>query len=87
VLSSQIEGTQATLIDLLAFEAEPGELPNADVEEICNYLEALRFAREVRGKDMMLIRPDFVLFNGVSPDQRTQIWPEGVPNINPPRPF
>jgi len=49
--------------------------------------DALRFAREVRGKDMMLIRPDFVLFNGVSPDQRTQIWPEGVPNINPPRPF
>jgi len=49
--------------------------------------EALRFAREVRGKDMMLIRPDFVLFNGVSPDQKTQIWPEGVPNINPPRPF
>lgn len=45
VLSSQIEGTQATLIDLLAFEAESGELPDADVEEICNYLEALRFAR------------------------------------------
>jgi Fic family protein len=45
VLSSQIEGTQATLVDLLAFEAEPLELPNADVEEICNYLEALRFAR------------------------------------------
>lgn len=45
VLSSQIEGTQATLVDLLAFEAEPGELPNADVEEVCNYLEALHFAR------------------------------------------
>ncbi|WP_126172012.1 MBL fold metallo-hydrolase [Altericroceibacterium xinjiangense] len=49
--------------------------------------EALRCAREVRGRDMMLIRPDFVLFNGVSPDQRTKVWPEGVPDINAPRPF
>jgi glyoxylase-like metal-dependent hydrolase (beta-lactamase superfamily II) len=49
--------------------------------------EALRYAREVQGKDMMLIRPDFVLFNGVSPDQRTRTWPDGVPNINPPHPF
>lgn len=49
--------------------------------------EALQYAREVQGKDMMLIRPDFVLFNGVSPDQRTQVWPEGVPDINAPRPF
>jgi len=49
--------------------------------------EAIQYAREVKGKDMMLIRPDFVLFNGVSPDQRTQVWPADVPNINPPRPF
>lgn len=49
--------------------------------------EALQYAREVAGKDMMLIRPDFVLFNGVSPDQQTDEWPVGVPNINPPRPF
>lgn len=46
VVSSQIEGTQATLVDLLAFEAERDERPrSADVEEVCNYLEALRFAR------------------------------------------
>ena len=48
VLSSQIEGTQATLIDLLTFEAEKEpELsapPNADVEEVCNYLDALAYA-------------------------------------------
>ena len=46
VLSSQIEGTQATLMDLLNYEA--GETPpsNADVEEVCNYLDALSFARE-----------------------------------------
>ena len=49
--------------------------------------DAIGSAREVQGKDMMLIRPDFVLFNGVSPDQRTRVWPEGVPNIDAPRPF
>ncbi|TIX49828.1 MBL fold metallo-hydrolase [Alteraurantiacibacter aquimixticola] len=49
--------------------------------------EALQYAHEVAGKDMMLIRPDFVLFNGVSPDQRTRVWPEGVPNIDAPHPF
>jgi len=50
VLSSQIEGTQATLVDLLTFEAQEGEesnaAPNADVEEVCNYLEALAYSRE-----------------------------------------
>ena len=49
VLSSQIEGTQATLVDLLSFEAQTGAEasapPNADVEEVCNYLDALTFAR------------------------------------------
>nr|WP_255216260.1 Fic family protein [Pseudenhygromyxa sp. WMMC2535] len=47
VLSSQIEGTQATLMDLLNYEAESDSPPpNADVEEVCNYLDALTFARE-----------------------------------------
>jgi Fic family protein len=48
VLSSQIEGTQATLIDLLAFEAEDAggsARSNPDVEEVCNYLDALAYAR------------------------------------------
>ena len=49
VLSSQIEGTQATLVDLLEFEAkdgaEQGAAPNADVEEVCNYLDALAYSR------------------------------------------
>ena len=45
VISSQIEGTQATLVDLLAFEAEEKPTPNADVEEVCNYLNALNYAR------------------------------------------
>lgn len=48
VLSSQIEGTQATLVDLLNYEAtEPSAEtnPDADVEEVCNYVDALAFAR------------------------------------------
>jgi hypothetical protein len=49
--------------------------------------EALIYAGEVAGKELMLIRPDFILLNRVSPDQRTQVFPAGVPNINAPRPF
>lgn len=45
VLSSQIEGTQASLIDLFNYEAAEGVAPSADVEEVCNYLEALAYAR------------------------------------------
>lgn len=41
VLSAQIEGTQATLMDLLEVEAS-GEAPvDADVEEVCGYVDAL----------------------------------------------
>ena len=46
VVSAQIEGTQATLVDLLRAESEQLAEPGPDVEEITNYLEALRFARE-----------------------------------------
>ncbi|MCP4384326.1 MAG: Fic family protein, partial [Hyphomicrobiales bacterium] len=49
VITSQIEGTQATLIDLLTFEAEDEATPDADVEEICNYIDALRYARSEMG--------------------------------------
>ena len=45
VLSSQIEGTQATLMDLFQVESLGTENANADVEEICNYLDALSFAQ------------------------------------------
>jgi Fic family protein len=45
VVSSQIEGTQASLVDLLAFEAEEHPHANADVEEVTNYLDALAYAR------------------------------------------
>ena len=49
VVSSQIEGTQATLVDLLAFEASAeggaSSEPTDDVQEVCNYVEALAYAR------------------------------------------
>lgn len=47
VVSSQIEGTQATLIDLLNFEAQgdTAVAAGSDLQELCNYLDALSFAR------------------------------------------
>src|ERR1700734_3135809 len=47
VISSQIEGTQATLIDLLEYEAEQASrVAGDDVHEVCNYLDAIKYARE-----------------------------------------
>jgi Fic family protein len=40
--STRIEGTQASLLDVLEVEAS-GEVPNADVEEVLNYIEALEW--------------------------------------------
>src|SRR5438552_11340534 len=46
VVSSQIEGTQATLVDLFEYEAEKDDRqPLEDVREVCNYLDALKYAR------------------------------------------
>ena len=45
VLSSQIEGTQATLADVVTYEATHRSERPADVEEVCNYVDALAFAR------------------------------------------
>jgi len=46
VISSQIEGTQATLIDLFEYEAEQTtRIAGNDVDEVCNYLDAIKFAR------------------------------------------
>ena len=45
VLSSQIEGTQATLRDVATFEATSSTERPADVEEICNYVDGLNHAR------------------------------------------
>ncbi|MEX2466706.1 MAG: Fic family protein [Gemmatimonadota bacterium] len=52
MLSAQIEGTQATLMDLLEVEAS-GDAPiDADVEEVCDYLDAVNYAWD------QLARPD-----------------------------
>ncbi len=49
VVSSQIEGTQSTLEDVLAFELNHQAHDQADVEEVCNYVEALNYARAQLG--------------------------------------
>lgn len=55
VLSSQIEGTQSSLSDLLLFEVEgePG-VPEADVREVSNYIAAL-------DRGLALLRSDLPL--------------------------
>jgi len=45
VVSSQIEGTQATLEDVVVYEATQQAERPADVKEVCNYVDALSFAR------------------------------------------
>lgn len=44
VVSSQIEGAQATLIDLFQFESEDRD-SDPDIQEVCNYVDALHYAR------------------------------------------
>jgi cell filamentation protein, protein adenylyltransferase len=46
VLSSQIEGTQSTLEDLLAVELEPRPSFSNDVDEIVNYVAAMNYGLE-----------------------------------------
>jgi len=45
VITSQIEGTQATLRDVLTFEATAHTDRPDDVQEICNYVDAVARAR------------------------------------------
>ena len=45
VITSQIEGTQATLPDLVTYEATDRAERPEDVEEVCNYVDALAHAR------------------------------------------
>ena len=45
VITSQIEGTQATLRDIFTFEGTERTDRPADVEEVCNYVDALTHAR------------------------------------------
>jgi len=50
VVSSQIEGTQATLEDVVAYEVTHQSQQPADVEEVCNYVDALTYARSELAK-------------------------------------
>jgi Fic family protein len=45
VITSQIEGTQATLKDVLNYEATHKTKRPEDVQEVCNYVDALVYAR------------------------------------------
>ena len=45
VVSAQIEGTQVTLMDVVQFEATQTSDRPEDVEEVCNYVAALEYAR------------------------------------------
>ena len=51
VISSQIEGTQATLEDVLRFEVTEKSDRLQDVEEVSNYVRALTYARRELGND------------------------------------
>lgn len=54
VLSSQIEGTQSSLSDLLRFEAEGSSLqPIDDIREVSNYVDAMTYGLE-RMRDLPL---------------------------------
>ena len=44
VLSAQIEGTQASLMDLLEVEASDAPAEDADIEDVCSYLDAMNYA-------------------------------------------
>ena len=55
VLSSQIEGTQSTLEDLLAFEADASQPDTPkDVEEVVNYVRAMNHGLKRLGEDFPL---------------------------------
>src|SRR5262245_65726754 len=57
VLSSQIEGTQSSLEDVLQFEIDAAgkELPK-DVEEVVNYVDAMNYGLERMGQLPLSLR-------------------------------
>jgi Fic family protein len=50
VVSSQIEGTQATLEDVVVYETTRQSARPADVEEVCNWVDAMAYARKELAK-------------------------------------
>jgi len=89
VLSSRIEGTQATLGEVLEFEAE-GEINDeatpktADIQEVLNYRAALREAthllRELPLSQRLIRQTHAVLMQGVRGRNKAPGEYRGVPN-------
>lgn len=91
VTTSQIEGTQATLRDVVEYEATEQSELFEDVEEVCNYVHALGFARdELKKTDGMRLGMELlcithrILMTGVRGEQAnpgqvrdTQNWVGG----------
>jgi len=85
VLSSRIEGTQASISDLFLFEATGEKQVGGDVKEVANYVTALEFGLGQLPQlplSMRLINQmHFALLSGVRGEQRTpgelrncQVW-------------
>ena len=94
LLSSEIEGTQATLTDVMSYEqtGRPGDSNIADVEEVANYVKAANyaFAQLVSGKGLpisnrLLNECHLRLMQGVrgqdkqpGEPRRSQVWIGGT---------
>jgi Fic/DOC family N-terminal len=84
VISSQIEGTRASLVDLLAFEAEEESQPTADVEEVTNYLDALAYARgQLASKRGLPLSPAAVERSAQAVDARRARREQATPGNTP----
>ena len=92
VLSSRIEGTQASISDLFRFEVSRGRRLNADVEEVANYVQALNHGLDLLEELPISVRlinqVHSVLMSGVRGGERRpgelrdeQVWigPSGTP--------
>ena len=92
VLSSRIEGTQASISDLFRFEASGVRRPRGDVEEVANYVQALDHGMELLEELPLSVRlvnrVHSVLMRGVRGGERRpgelrdeQVWigPSGTP--------
>ncbi len=90
VLSSRIEGTQASLSDLLLFEALGSRRPKGDVAEVANYVHAAERGIELLGRLPISVRfvneLHSVLLRGVrGEDKRPGELRSGPVWIGPPR--
>lgn len=85
LLSSQIEGTQASLVDVLEQEAEPERPARPDVQEVLNHQDALRYGldrlaelplsnRLLKGMHGVLMRGVRGARTRVGEFRRTQNW-------------